>query len=91
MNISIGSLRRPIFFASLVILMLLGGLVALKKMPVNLMPNVDIPFVLVSVQYPGAGPKEVESVLTIPMEEELISLEGLKKICQPRFLQPNQS
>lgn len=80
MNISIGSLRRPIFFASLVILMLLGGLVALKKMPVNLMPNVDIPFVLVSVQYPGAGPKEVESVLTIPMEEELISLEGLKKI-----------
>lgn len=80
MNISVGSLRRPIFFASLVILMLVTGIVSLKRMPISLMPKVDIPFVIVTVQYPGAGPKEVESVITIPLEEELISLEGLKKM-----------
>lgn len=80
MNISIGSLRRPIFFASLVILMLVAGVVSLKRLPISLMPNIDIPFVMVSVQYPGAGPKEIESVITVPLEEELISLEGLKKM-----------
>lgn len=80
MNISVGSLRRPIFFASLVILMLVAGVVSLFRMPIGLMPKVDIPFVVVTVQYPGAGPKEVESVITIPMEEELISLEGLKRM-----------
>lgn len=80
MNLSIGSVRRPIFFASLVILMLIGGLVAMRALPVDSMPKVDIPYVVVSVQYPGAGPKEVETVITKPLEEELISLEGLKNI-----------
>lgn len=80
MNISVGALRRPIFFASLVILMLLGGIVSMRALPVDLNPRVDIPYVVVMVNYPGAGPKEVETVITVPLEEELIALEGLKSM-----------
>lgn len=78
MNMSVASLRRPIFFAALVILMLVAGLVSMKNIPVDMMPKTDIPYVVIVTEYPGAGPKEVETVITTPLEEELVSLEGVK-------------
>lgn len=80
MNFATLSLKRPIFISCLVILMIVGGLVAMFSLPVDLYPKVDTPYVVVTINYPGAGPQEVETVVTKPVEDELASLEGVKKI-----------
>lgn len=60
--------------------MIVGGIVSMGSLPVDFYPKVDTPYVVVSINYPGAGPKEVETVITKPVEDELVSLEGVKKI-----------
>lgn len=80
MNIALLSIKRPIFITSLVILMLLTGLVSLSRMGVDLFPDVNIPIVSVTTIYPGAGPEEIEELISKPLEEELSSISGLKKI-----------
>ncbi|XDD52069.1 efflux RND transporter permease subunit [Leptospira sp. WS92.C1] len=60
--------------------MLLTGGVALSRMGVDLFPDVNIPVVSVTTIYPGAGPEEIEELVSKPMEEELSSISGLKKI-----------
>lgn len=80
MNFATLSLKRPIFISCLVILMIVGGLVSMTSLPVDFYPKVDTPYVVVTINYPGAGPKEVETVITKPVEDELVTLEGVKKI-----------
>ncbi|EKS07053.1 efflux RND transporter permease subunit [Leptospira santarosai] len=80
MNIAQLSIKRPIFICSIVLLMLLTGWVALGRMGVDLFPDVNIPIVSVTTIYPGAGPEEIEELVSKPLEEELSSIAGLKKI-----------
>lgn len=80
MNIALLSIKRPIFITSLVILMLITGIFSLSKMGVDLFPDVNIPVVSVTTIYPGAGPEEIEELISKPLEEELSSISGLKKI-----------
>lgn len=49
-------------------------------MGVDLFPDVNIPVVSVATIYPGAGPEEIEELISKPLEEELSSISGLKKI-----------
>lgn len=80
MNIAHLSIKRPIFICSIVLLMLLTGWVAMGRMGVDLFPDVNIPVVSVATIYPGAGPEEIEELISKPLEEELSSISGLKKI-----------
>ena len=80
MNLSSLSIKRPIFITCIVILMIAGGIIAQRKMPVDLFPNVEFPFVQVMVTYPGAGPQEMENLVARPIEEEISTISGVKKI-----------
>ncbi|TGK01607.1 efflux RND transporter permease subunit [Leptospira langatensis] len=80
MNIALLSIKRPILITSLVILMLITGVFSLGQMGVDLFPDVNIPVVSVTTIYPGAGPEEIEELISKPLEEELSSIAGLKKI-----------
>lgn len=80
MNIARLSISRPTFITSIFILILSIGFISLKRLGVDLFPNVNFPFVVVSTIYPGAGPKEIEELISKPLEEELSSLPGLKHI-----------
>ncbi|ASV09587.1 hypothetical protein B2G50_14905 [Leptospira interrogans serovar Canicola] len=62
--------------------MLLTGWVAMGRMGVDLFPDVNIPVVSVATIYPGAGPEEIEELISKPLEEELSSISGLKKFFQ---------
>jgi HAE1 family hydrophobic/amphiphilic exporter-1 len=74
------AVSRPVFIFSLVLLMLFTGTVGLLRLPVSLFPETEVPFVSVTTLYPGAGPKEVEIAISKPLEDELSTLEGVKKI-----------
>ncbi|MDH4199646.1 MAG: efflux RND transporter permease subunit [Spirochaetia bacterium] len=80
MNIAKLAIKRPIFITSIVLLSVLSGWVLLSRISVDMFPNVNIPVVSVTIAYPGAGPEEIENLVTKPVEEELSSLSGLKRV-----------
>ncbi len=56
------------------------GLTAYATLPREKFPDIDVPLILVFVQYPGASPEEIESQITRPLERELTGLAGLDKL-----------
>ena len=80
MNIASLSIKRPIFITCLVTLILAVGTMAMKKLPVDLFPNVTFPIVRVLTTYPGAGPQEVETLVSKVLEDEISSIPGLKSV-----------
>ncbi|MDP8236657.1 MAG: efflux RND transporter permease subunit [Candidatus Erginobacter occultus] len=74
------SIKRRVLMTVIILMMALLGLVAYLQLPVNLFPQVEFPFITVSTVYPGAGPREIETLLSKPLEEELSTTEGLKHV-----------
>ena len=68
------SLRRPVtavmFYVSLVVI----GLIAAFRLPLEQFPDVNVPFIFVDLPYPGSTPEEVERTITRPAEEALATL-----------------
>ena len=68
----------------LIILIVLGisifGVFSYTSLPRDLYPSVDIPTVYVTTVLPGANPKDVESLVTIPLENSLNSVNNVKTI-----------
>lgn len=56
------------------------GVVSYTNLPRRLNPEVKIPIVTVVTALPGAGPEDVESLITIPIENEISALEGLDTV-----------
>lgn len=74
------SVRRPIFIASLVILMLALGMISLNRLPIDLYPDVTFPTVVVQTVYGGAGPLEIETEVTRVLEDEVSTISGVQKV-----------
>jgi HAE1 family hydrophobic/amphiphilic exporter-1 len=80
MNLAKLSIQRPIFITCLVILMLLIGALSFFKLGVDQFPDVTFPVVVVSTEYPGASPEEVETLISRPLEEQISSISGIKRL-----------
>ncbi len=74
------SLKRPVFITAILAVLMVVGLLALNRMPVDLFPEVDLPIVTVTTAYPGAGPEEVETLVSKVIEDELSTVPGLKTL-----------
>ncbi len=74
------SIRRPIFISSIALLIVVLGAISLSRLGVDLFPKVTFPFVVVSTPYPGAGPEEIENLISRPIEEQLSSIAGIKRV-----------
>ena len=74
------SLRRPVSMIMLYVSLLVVGGIAMLRLPLEMFPAIDVPFVLVQAPYPGASPIEVERTITRPIEEALATLTGVKKM-----------
>ena len=74
------SLRRPVtavmFYVSLVVI----GMIAAFRLPLEMFPEVNVPFILVDLPYPGSTPEEVERTITRPAEEALATLTGISRM-----------
>jgi HAE1 family hydrophobic/amphiphilic exporter-1 len=66
--------------ACVVILTLVAGLMSMSRLSVDLFPDVTFPVVIVQTPYPGAGPAEVETLVSKPIEEEMSTLSGIKRL-----------
>ena len=56
------------------------GFVSLAGMQTDLLPNMNLPYLLVVTTYPGASPEQVESDVTQPLENSLSTLNGVKNV-----------
>jgi hydrophobic/amphiphilic exporter-1 (mainly G- bacteria), HAE1 family len=74
------SVRQPVLIASIVVLLLALGAIALKKLPIDLFPDVNFPTVLVISTYSGAGPQEMETQVSKILEDQIASISGVKKV-----------
>lgn len=56
---------------------LIGGLASYFNLPKRLNPEINLPIVTIATVLPGAPPKDVESLITIPLEKEISSIANL--------------
>jgi len=80
MNISEVSIRRGITFFMIYILIAGAGLFGLSQLKIDLFPEMDFPVVAILTTYQGVGPEDIENVLTRPLEEAVISVEGVEQV-----------
>lgn len=73
-------IRRPVFTTMLVMLLVVFGLTSYPGLGVDLYPDVEFPLVMVSVNYTGASPEEMESLITKPVEDAVSSVAGIKTL-----------
>lgn len=74
------SVKRPYTVVVAVILTILLGVISFTGMKTDLLPSLDLPFVVVITPYPGASPEKVEQLVTRPMEAALGTSGGLNSI-----------
>jgi HAE1 family hydrophobic/amphiphilic exporter-1 len=79
------SIKNPITVAVGVILLVMFGLIALLRIPVQLTPNVDKAEITVNTIWPGASPQEVEREIADEQEDVLKSVEGLVEMKSESF------
>jgi HAE1 family hydrophobic/amphiphilic exporter-1 len=60
--------------------MMVIGLYSLSRLPVDLYPDIELPFVTVLTTYPGASASDIESNVTRPLEDALNSVSNLKEL-----------
>ncbi|HNX22533.1 MAG TPA: efflux RND transporter permease subunit [Spirochaetota bacterium] len=80
MNIAKLSIKRPIFMGCLVILLMVIGFISLKRLGVDIFPPIDFPVVTVMTTYPGTSPEEIEKLITKPIEEQVSTIAGIKRL-----------
>ncbi len=74
------SIERPIAVLAAVLMVVMFGVVALAKIPIQLTPDVRKPVISLETIWPGAAPAEIEREITNEQEEVLKGLEGLEEI-----------
>ena len=72
--------RNPVKVAVGVLLVLLFGLIALVRMPMQLAPEVQRPVISIATHWPGASPQEIEREIIPEQEDPLQGVEGVTKM-----------
>ncbi|GGF23753.1 efflux RND transporter permease subunit [Echinicola rosea] len=71
-------LARPIAVTMVFVALMVFSLIAFTKLPVSLLPPIDVPQIVVKVNYPNASPEAIEQNVLRPVRESLITLNGLE-------------
>ncbi|HWL41233.1 MAG TPA: efflux RND transporter permease subunit, partial [Gemmatimonadaceae bacterium] len=74
------AIRRPVFTTMMMLLLVVLGLFAYRRLPIDLFPEVDIPVVSIQTVYPGASSETIEREVTRPLEEAFNPVAGVDRI-----------
>jgi HAE1 family hydrophobic/amphiphilic exporter-1 len=74
------SLKNPVFATMMMLAIVVLGLFSYQRMQVDQFPNIDLPVVVVTADYPGASPEIVESEVTKKIEEGVNSIAGVSAL-----------
>ncbi len=79
------SINQPVFATMVMVALCVLGLFSYNRLRVERMPDIEIPFVFIQIQYPGAAPEAVENDITKPVEEVVNTVNGVKVIRSNSF------
>lgn len=73
-------MRRPLLINIIMVSILIAGALALRFQTYEMFPTIDLGIVTVTTFRSGSSPEDVELSLTVPLEKELLQVDGLEKI-----------
>lgn len=79
-NFSAWAIRNPVPPILLFVCLIALGLYSFAKLPITMMPNIDLPLVSVTVSDSGSAPSELETQVTKPVEDALAGIAGVRHI-----------
>lgn len=74
------SVKKPYTVVVAVVLVIILGIVSFTHLTVDLLPNMNLPYVMVMTTYPGASPESVETTVTKPIEQSMATVSNIKNI-----------
>ncbi len=80
MSIARFAVSRPVAVIMRIAAFVLLGVVCLMRLPVDLLPDVTLPVVVVSTQWPNVAPEEIEAQITRPLERAVSSTPGMYQV-----------
>ena len=80
MNVAKWSVTRPVAVTMRIAALVLLGFICLLRLPIDLLPRVDIPIVAVSTNWPNTPPETMEAQITRPIEQAVASVPGLYSV-----------
>ena len=80
MNFARFSVTRPVAVTMRIAALVLFGAVCFTRLPVDLLPEISIPTVVVNTTWPNVAPQEIETQVTRPIERAMSSVPGLYQI-----------
>lgn len=78
MNLTKTSVKRPLTIIMVFLMVMMFGYIGYTKMPQNLMPDIEVPVVLVTTQWAGAGPQDIDEQISEKIEEKLSAISNVK-------------
>jgi HAE1 family hydrophobic/amphiphilic exporter-1 len=79
------SIRRPVAVAMTYFAVALLGAFAWRNIPIEMLPNAELPRLFIDANWPGASPETVEAFLTSPLESTVQQIRGVEKIISESF------
>jgi hydrophobic/amphiphilic exporter-1 (mainly G- bacteria), HAE1 family len=80
MHISELSIKRPVTVIMCMLIVVVIGLFSFVRVPVDLFPSLNIPVAVVSTSYLGAGPQEIENLVTRNIESVMATVTNTRSI-----------
>jgi len=80
MNLSGFSIKRPVFVVMLTLIVIIIGFVSLRRLPIDLMPEISFPTLSIMTSYENTGPEEIEQIITRPIEEAMSAVPGVEEV-----------
>lgn len=74
------SVKRPVTIIMVMLIVILLGSVSISRLPIDLLPNMEIPVAVVVTSYNGVGPEEIEKLITSPIEGALSTVENIDTV-----------
>ena len=75
MNLSTISIKRPVATVMILLIVVVLGIFSVIGIPLDLMPDIELPVAVVMTSYSNSSPEEVESMVTVPIESALASVD----------------
>ena len=74
------SVNKPYTVVVAVVLVLILGAISFFNLQTDLLPEIDLPFLVINTQYAGASPEEVETVVTRPIEQIVATTNNIENV-----------
>lgn len=80
MNLPEFAIRKPVSVIVAMLIFITIGVISILKLPLEMLPDISFPGLMVQVPYPSSSPEEVERIITRPLEDTLATVNNLESL-----------